>query len=403
MKLPSHKQLLLPVIQTVEKLGGSASPYDVVEAVADHLELPDEIRNARGPVSGRDVNLFARRVRWVRQDGIRRGFLSAEKYGKWDLTQGGRNYLQNIRPGFVVTIYETDRGIALWAEAEAAAAVIDDGVINLIITSPEYPLLKPKHYGNRTGQSYIDWLTELAGEWRRMLVDDGSLVLNVGPVLERGQPTQSLYQERLLLKLVDEVGLHLAQRCYFNNPSKVPSSEWVTIRKVRVKNVIEDVWWLSKSPNPKADTRNVLLPYSPRMRKLIAQGGQKRGWENRTPSGHSGTVGGCGKDNGGSLPSNLLTAVNADSSDYYHRQCAAHNLPSHPATFATAVPEFFIRLLTEPGDLVYDPLAGSNKVGMLCEKLERNWLSSERSLSYVSGSKFRIRHYNNLAPHLCSL
>lgn len=403
MKLPSHKQLLLPVIQTVDKLGGSASPRDVVEAVADHLELSDDVRNARGSVSGRDVNLFARRVRWVRQDGIRRGFLSAEQYGKWQLTRGGRNYLRNIRPGFVVTIYETDCGTALWAEAEAAAATIDNEVINLIITSPEYPLLKPKHYGNRTGQKYIDWLTELASEWRRMLVDDGSLVLNVGPVWKRGQPTQSLYQERLLLRLVDEVGLHLAQRCYFNNPSKVPSSEWVTVRKVRVKNVIEDVLWLSKSPHPKADTRNVLLPYSPRMRKLIARGGQKRGWENRTPSGHSGTIGGFSKDNGGSIPTNLLTATNSTSSDYYHRQCKEHGISPHPATWPREIPEFFIKMLTEPGDVVYDPLAGSGTTAMVCEDLERRWVSSERSLSYVSGSKFRIRHYNNLAPHLCAI
>lgn len=403
MKLPSHKQLLLPVIQTVDQLGGSASPRDVVEAVADHLALPDTVRNARGIVSGRDVNLFARRVRWVRQDGIRRGFLSAEQYGKWQLTKGGKNYLQNIRPGFVVTIYETDLGVALWAEAEAAAAVIDDDVINLIITSPEYPLVKPKHYGNRTGTEYLDWLTELASEWRRMLVDDGSLVLNVGPVWQKGAPIESIYQERLLLRLIDEVGLKLAQRFYYNNPAKIPSSEWVTIRKVRVKNVMETIWWLSKSDNPKTNMTGVLEPYSKRMRKLIAQGGQSRGWNNRTPSDHSGTIGGFAKDNGGSIPTNLLTATNASSSDYYHRQCEAHGLPAHPATFADAIPEFFIRLLTSPGDLVYDPLAGSNKVGMLCEKLQRAWLSSERSLSYVSGSKFRIRHYNNLAPHLCAI
>lgn len=403
MTLPSHKQLLLPLIQTVEALGGSAPASEVVDAVASHLEVPDHVRQTRGQVSGRSINLFARRVRWVRQDAVRFGLLSAERYGLWDLTAAGRTYLKNIRPGFVITIYETDLGQALWAEAESAAAVIGDETINLIITSPEYPLLKPKDYGNRTGQEYLDWLTELAGEWKRMLVTSGSLVLNVGPVWERGQPTQSVYQERLLLRLIDEVGLRLAQRFYYHNPSKVPSSEWVTIRRVRIKDMVENVWWLAKSPNPKADNRKVLLPYTDRMLRLIAKGGQQRGWENRTPAGHSGTRGGFGQDNGGCIPSNLLTATNSSSSDYYHRMCREHGLPSHPATFAESVPEFFVKLLTDPGDLVYDPLAGSNKVGRVCERLGRRWLASEKSLTYLSGSKFHLDSYKNSAPHLCQI
>jgi site-specific DNA-methyltransferase (cytosine-N4-specific) len=292
--LPSHKQLLLPVMNAVKRLGGSAPPREVVDVVAEDLELPAEVRNYTGVVSGREVNLFARRVRWVRQDGIRRGFLEAASYGLWQLTASGNSYLKNVRPGFVVTIYETEFGVALWAEAEAAAAVIGDSTVNLILTSPEYPLLKPKQYGNRTGQAYLDWLIDLAGEWKRMLVDDGSLVVNLGPVWERGQPTQSPYMERLLLRLLDEVGFHLAQRGYYHSPGKIPSSEWVTIRRVRIKNTVEHVYWLSKSPNPKADNRRVLIPYTDRMQKLIAKGGQRRGWKNRTPAGHSGTDGGFG-------------------------------------------------------------------------------------------------------------
>lgn len=401
--LPSHKQLLLPVMESVRDLGGAARSRDVVGAVADKLELPDEVRNARGVVSGREVNLFARRVRWVRQDGIRRQFLSAEGYGRWQLTESGKSYLQNIQPGFIITIYETDLGRALWAEAEAAAGVIDDNSVNLIITSPEYPLLKPKVYGNRTGQEYLDWLCDLASEWNRMLVDDGSLVLNVGPVWQRGQPIESVYMERLLLKLVDEIGFHLAQRTYFENPGKVPSSQWVTVRRVRVKNVIEPIWWLSKTENPKADNRRVLLPYSERMRKLIAKGGQQRGWENRTPAGHSGTEGGFGRNNGGSIPSNLLRATNADSSGYYHRMCRQHGLPPHPGRFPRAIPEFYIKLLTEPGDLCYDPLSGSNEVGSVAEELGRRWLASEKALTYISGSKFKIPGYRNVAPDLCAI
>jgi DNA modification methylase len=402
--LPSHKQLLLPVLHAVQSLGGSATPRDVVRKVAEDLELTDKLEHYRGNVSGREIDLFARRIRWVRQDGIRRNFLNAAAYGLWELTAPGRNFIGNIKPGIVITIYETDRGVALWGHAEAAGALIADSSINLILTSPEFPLLKEKNYGNRNGVDYLNWITDLARDWKRMLVDSGSLILSLGPVWQRGKPTQSLYQERLLLKLVDELGYHLAQRFYFHNPGKIPSSEWVTIRRVRVRNVIEDVLWLSKTANPKANNKNVLLPTSERIQKLIAKGGQQRGWQNRTPSGHSGTIGGFGRDNGGLIPTNLITATNSASNDFYHRECRKHGLPIHPARFAKAVPEFFVRFLTDENDVVYDPLSGSGIVPMVCEEQNRTWISSERALAYISGSKFHVRHnYRNLAPHLCPI
>jgi site-specific DNA-methyltransferase (cytosine-N4-specific) len=398
--LPSHKQLLLPVLQAVESLGGSASPRDVVDLVAEELQLPKEIRHYHGEVSGREINLFARRVRWVRQDAIKRGFLTAAAYGRWELTTPGKNFLGNIRPGLVITIFETELGESLWAEAESAAAVIAPASVDLILSSPPFPLIKEKHYGNRTGTQYLDWLIELASQWKPLLVDTGSLVLNVGPVWRRGEPTQSIYQERLLLRLVDELGFHLAQRFYFHNPSKIPSSEWVTIRRVRVRNVIEDIWWLSKTPHPKANNRKVLQAYSPRMLKLIATGGE-HGRER--PSGHGGTQGGFRQDNGGSLPSNLITATNSASNGYYHRECRKHDLPIHPARWAPKVCEFFIQFLTDPGDLVADFLSGSNETGKTAEQLKRRWITSERALAYISGSKFNFPNYTNTAPHLCPI
>lgn len=398
--LPSHKQLLLPVMESLQKRGGSAEAKDVVNDVAERLQLSTAVREAKGIVSGRTVNLFARRVRWVRQDAIRRDFLSAEAYGRWQLTDSGNTYLQNIRPGFIITIYETDLGRALWAEAEAAAGVIDDESINLILTSPEYPLLRKKQYGNRQGQHYLDWLCNLASEWKRMLVDDGSLVLNVGPVWERGQPTQSVYEERLLLRLIDEVGFYLAQRCYYHSPSRIPSSEWVTIRRVRVRNTVENIWWLSKTPNPKADNRRILTPYSDRMRKLIASGGETR---RERPAGHGGTKNGFSRDNGGMIPSNLINTTNAASNDHYHRMCRQYGLPAHPAAFGDSIPSYFIRLLTEPGDVVYDPCSGSGKTAAEAERLGRRWITNDRSLTYVSGSKFRLPSYRNVAPDLCAI
>ena len=163
---------------------------------------------------------------------------------------------------------------------------------------------------------------------------------------------------------------------------------------------METTWWLSKSDQPKANNRDVLLPYSDRMRKLIARGGEYR---RERPTGHGATQGAFGRDNGGSIPTNLVTATNSSSNDYYHRQCRQHNLPPHPATIDARVIDFFVRMLTNEGDIVADFLAGSNKVGKVCEALNRRWIASEKSLTYVSGSKFHIPNYRNVAPDICAI
>jgi site-specific DNA-methyltransferase (cytosine-N4-specific) len=388
-------------MQAVEHFGGKAPARDVVEAVAEHLEISPAVREQTTTVGdGRVINTFSRRVRWTRQDAVRRGFISGEKYKLWELTEKGRSHLKNIRPGIVITIYETDKGTALWAEAEAAAGVIADNCVNLLISSPPYPLNRQKTYGNLRGQEYLDWLVALASEWKRMLVDDGSMIINLGPVWNKGEPTQSLYQERLLLRLVDDLGLHLAQRFYWSNPGAIPSSEWVTIRRVRVKNTVESIFWLSKSSNPKADNRRVLLPYSDRMHKLIAKGGEYR---RLRPSGHGDTKGAFGRDNGGSIPSNLIISANSSASDYYHRQCREHGLPPNPAQWPEPLPEFFIKLCTEPGDIIYDPFFGGGRLGQICERLGRNWIGSDKSLAFLSGSKFNQSSYINRAPNLCAI
>lgn len=387
--LPSHRTLLYPLLQVIAALGGRAPARAVIEAVAERLTVPDEVRARTAEWgTGQRFNLFSRRVRWTKQEGIRRGFITSEKRGLWDLTSDAHSYLANCRPGVLVTIYESEYGSVLWGEAETAAAVIRDNCLNLILTSPPYPLNgAPKAYGNLKGEKYLDWLKSLAREWTRMLVDDGSMVLNLADVWNPQEPTLSLYQERLLLYLVNDLKLNLAQKFYWYNPAKLPSSEWVTVRRVRVKNVIENCYWLSKSKNPKADNRKVLRAYSELMRRLIARGGEHR---RLRPCGHGDTRGAFGQDNGGAIPSNLITATSAGANDEYYRWCREFGLAPHPARLPEAVTELFVRMLTDVGDCVYDPLAGSVNLGKVCERLKREWIASERSLMYLAGSAFNV-------------
>jgi site-specific DNA-methyltransferase (cytosine-N4-specific) len=107
------------------------------------------------------------------------------------------------------------------------------------------------------------------------------------------------------------------------------------------------------------------------------------------PSGHD--IGkGFGTDNGGALPSNLLQYPNTDSNGDYLRGCKTVGVKGHPARFPAKLPEFFIKYLTEPNDLVVDIFAGSNTTGQVAESLGRRWLAFDLSREYLASSAFRF-------------
>lgn len=137
-------------------------------------------------------------------------------------------------------------------------------------------MIRKKEYGNLDEQEYLTWMLRLAEQWMPKLAKDGSVVLNLGDAWRRGEPSLSLYQERLLIKFHDELGLKLCQRFAWHSPSKMPApAEWVTVRRIRVKPSLENVFWLSASEDPYADNRQILVPYSGSMKALLKRGGQE--------------------------------------------------------------------------------------------------------------------------------
>jgi len=169
-------------------------------------------------------------------------------------------------------------------------------------------------------------------------------------------------------------------------PAALPSpAQWVNVKRVRVKDAVEYVWWFSKTPNPKANNRNVLQPYSDAMKSLL-----KNGYRAKVrPSGYTITHK-FSRDNEGSIPPNFLSFGSQESNSYYIRMCNKHGVKIHPARYPLKLPEFFIKFLTEKGDVVLDPYAGSNVTGEAAEKNGRQWLAFELNEEYLKGSKFRF-------------
>ena len=259
--------------------------------------------------------------------------------------------------------------------------------VDLILTSPPFGLVRKKSYGNEDADAYCDWFRPFAEGFKRVLKDDGSLVIDVGGAWKSGTPTRSLYHFKLLIMLCEEYGFHLAQEHYWWNPSKLPSpAEWVNVRRVRVKDAINCVWWLSKTPFPRANNKRILSPYSDSMRTLLKNGYKAK----MRPSGHD-ISSNFSVDNGGSVPPNLLAIANTESNGAYQDYCRENNIEIHPARFPELLPEYFIRFLTNPGDMVLDPFGGSCITGMVAEALARKWACVELSSEYIRGGIGRFQ------------
>jgi DNA modification methylase len=284
------------------------------------------------------------------------------------------------------SFHKTPLGEMVWGDSRAHLFNTQPDSVDLIMTSPPFGLVRKKSYGNEDADEYCNWFRPFAEGFKRVLKDDGSLVIDIGGAWVPGQPTRSLYHFKLLIMLVEEYGFHLCQEHYWWNPAKLPTpAEWVNVRRVRVKDAINTVWWLSKTPFPKANNRRILAPYSKSMRDLLRNGYVAK----LRPSGHD-ISNKFQKDNGGSVPPNLLAIANTESTSRYQEHCRENNIPIHPARFPPQLPEYFIRFLTDKGDTVLDPFGGSCVTGAVAEALERKWVCCEMSEEYLTGALARF-------------
>lgn len=287
-------------------------------------------------------------------------------------------------PSNFKALYETPWGGAYVADSLELMRSLDGDSVDLVMTSPPFALKRKKEYGNKDAREYVDWFMPFAYEVFRILKPTGSFVIDLGGAWNAGVPTRALYQYQLLIRLAER--FHLAQEFFWHNPAKLPSpAEWVTVRRIRVTDAVNTIWWMSKTQHPKADNRRVLRPYSNSMKDLLKNGYKPK----LRPSGHD-ISGNFAKDRGGSIPHNLLQISNTDSNGLYLRKCKEKGIKPHPARFPQGLPAFFIKFLTDPGELVLDPFAGSNVTGRAAEDLQRHWISVELDAAYLEASRFRF-------------
>lgn len=262
------------------------------------------------------------------------------------------------------------------------------GKVDLILTSPPFPLNRKKRYGNLQGDQYVKWLSGLAHPLVKLLRKKGSIVMELGNSWVPGEPVMSTLGIKALLAFLESEDLYLCQQFVWHNPAKLPSpAQWVNVERMRVKDSFTHIWWMSPTPRPRADNRRVLVEYSESMKNLLATGKYNAG---KRPSEHNVGIGSFLKRNRGAIPPNVLVSANTSSNDVYLRKCRKVGLSPHPARMPKSVPEFFIRFLTKKGSIVMDPFGGSNTTGAVAQELGRRWVATEPSREYIKGSKLRF-------------
>jgi site-specific DNA-methyltransferase (cytosine-N4-specific) len=286
-----------------------------------------------------------------------------------------------------MTVYhKTKWGEIILGDSLDVMAGMEAKSVDLILTSPPFGLVRKKDYGNVESHEYVDWFKAFGAQFKRILKPSGSLVIDIGGAWIPGQPTRSLYHLELAIMLCRECGFYLAQEFFWWNPAKLPTpAEWVTVRRIRVKDAVDVVWWFSVTPWPKASNRRILAPYSDAMRGLLRNGYKPK----RRPSGHD-ISSKFSRDNRAAIPPNILAIPNTESNSYYLRYCQKKCIKPHPARFPAALPEFFIRMLTDEGNTVIDPFAGSCVTGEVCERLRREWTCIELREEYLKGALGRF-------------
>lgn len=349
----------------------------------------------RHPVgeSGEQHNLHHRKIRWHQQTLKKCGVLQRVGRGVWQIKEGFKKEITEATGGSKLLAFSTNLGIAIWANQRSIFSSLDEP-IHLAITSPPYPLRDPRNYGNPNAAEYVDFICNEIEPIVRNLVPGGSIVLNISnDIFEHKSPARSLYVERMVIALHDRLGLHLMDRMIWANYSKPPGpTYWACVNRVQLCTSYEPIFWFTNDPlKVRSDNRRVLEQHSNRHAALISSGGEQR-VTNFGDGAYRLKHGSFSNETKGKIPKNILERGHSCADTKAYRAYAKElGLPLHGAMFPTSIPDFFVRFLTQPGELVVDPFGGTTKTGLAAERLGRRWIVVDKIAQYLRGGAGMFR------------
>jgi len=237
------------------------------------------------------------------------------------------------------------------------------GSVNLIVTSPPYADRRKSTYGGIAPEHYVEWFLPRSAEFFRVLADDGSFVLNIKEKAENGERHTYVLELILALRrqgwLWTEEYIWHKRNCY---PGKWPN---------RFRDAWERCLHFTKQRRFKMNQEAVMVPMGD-----WADARLKRLGKNDVVRFDSQVGSGFGKN-----IANWLDRPMAYPTNVLHLATECSN-KNHSAAFPQALPEWFIKLFSDPGDTVLDPFVGSGTTLKAARELGRNGIGIDLSREY---------------------
>lgn len=377
------------VLAAYDTSGQQLSNDDLYGRLCDAGALSWQALNHKEAIgaAGQSHSKAKRTVRWHQQTLKAMGLLERVpgERGIWQRTEKTKTGLHEAAQGVMLVAYSTELGCAIWGDNKAFFQSLDEPV-HLCITSPPYPLRQHRAYGGVNEKQWVDFIVGSLEPIVRTLVPGGSLVLNVSnDIFEPGRPSRSLYVERMVLALHDDLGLSLMDRWPWVNYSKPPGpTHWASIKRQQLNTAWEPIFWFTNDPEQvRSNNNRVLEPHTAQHSRLLEKGNTRVESYGDGAYRLKGAASFANKT-AGRIPRNVIERGHVCADTKQVRRIAKQlGLAPHPAMFPTAIPDFAIRFLTEPGELVVDPFAGANKTGLAAERLGRRWLATDLMLEYT--------------------
>jgi len=249
----------------------------------------------------------------------------------------------------------------------AMLAVMDAESVDLVVTSPPYAERRKKAYGGVPAERYVEWFLPISAELLRVLKPSGSFVLNIKEGTYKGERQTYVYELVLALRkqgwvFIDEMIWHKT------NP-------FPTGNRNRLKDGFERCFHFTKHKNFK------FFPDAVRTKSTSKWAGDS---ERRKNKGAHRTTNGSGMNMSRRVAGELVRPSNVVT-----MPSSSLNI-GHPAVYPLGLPEFFVKLMTEGGDVVLDPFMGSGSTALAARGLGRRYVGLELSEEYLCLSAERI-------------
>ena len=250
---------------------------------------------------------------------------------------------------------------------------LPDDSVDLIFTSPPYADSRKHTYGGVHPDRYVEWFLPKAEQFRRVLKPEGTFVLNVKERVVGGE--RHTYVLELILALRRQGWLWTEEFCWHKKncyPGKWPN---------RFRDAWERCLQFNRQKRFKMNQEAVRVPMGDwaksRLRNL--SGTDRARDESKVRSGFGKNVSNwIGRDM--AYPTNVL---------HLATECGNR---SHSAAFPLALPQWFVRLFTDPGDLVLDPFLGSGTTARAAQSLGRAYLGIDIDPAYCRLARKELSH-----------